>query len=164
MKTPILRWDIAFLISLQFIAFSSSAATRAADTQGEVHVRYWTKCSAPASGTEWTPGHEKADFIRHFRLRKLEPETAYAVKVEARLLDADTFAIEIIGGFQTTPDGEKAQKNMYPVCGNRHWQHVSVDPETDITEYSCAPTSDKHAGGRSQQNVSSMHQNLKYAE
>ena len=52
------------------------------------------------------------------------------------------------------------QKNMYLVCGDRHWQYVSVDPDTGITEYSCGPTSDRHAGGWKQSNVSSMHKYL----
>lgn len=52
------------------------------------------------------------------------------------------------------------QKNMYLVCGDRHWQYVSVDPKTGVTEYSCGPTSNKHAGGWSQKNVSPMHKYL----
>lgn len=39
------------------------------------------------------------------------------------------------------------QKNMYIVCGDRHWQYVSVDSRTGVREYSCGPASDKHAGG-----------------
>ena len=39
------------------------------------------------------------------------------------------------------------QKNMYVICGDRHWQYVSVDEETGVREYSCGPASDKHAGG-----------------
>jgi len=39
------------------------------------------------------------------------------------------------------------QENMYVICGDRHWQYVSVDKETDVREYSCGPASDKHAGG-----------------
>lgn len=39
------------------------------------------------------------------------------------------------------------QKNMVVVCGDRHWQYVSVDPETSVREYSCGPASDSHAGG-----------------
>ncbi len=38
-------------------------------------------------------------------------------------------------------------KNMYVICGDRHWQYVSVDEETGVREYSCGPASDKHAGG-----------------
>ena len=37
------------------------------------------------------------------------------------------------------------QKNMYIVCGDRHWQYVSQRPDTNLTEYSCGPTTDKHA-------------------
>lgn len=40
-----------------------------------------------------------------------------------------------------------AQKNTYVICGDRHWQYVSVDPETGLREYSCGPASDQHAGG-----------------
>ncbi len=39
------------------------------------------------------------------------------------------------------------QKNMAVVCGDRHWQYVSVHPKTGVREYSCGPASDKHAGG-----------------
>ena len=40
-----------------------------------------------------------------------------------------------------------SQKNMVIVCGDRHWQYVSVDPVTGAREYSCGPASDEHAGG-----------------
>jgi alkaline phosphatase D len=39
------------------------------------------------------------------------------------------------------------QKNMYVVCGDRHWQYVSVDAKTGVREYSCGSASDEHAGG-----------------
>ena len=39
------------------------------------------------------------------------------------------------------------QKNMYVICGDRHWQYISVDSKTGVREYSCGPASDKHAGG-----------------
>ncbi len=39
------------------------------------------------------------------------------------------------------------QKNMAVVCGDRHWQYVSVDDATGVREYSCGPASDVHAGG-----------------
>ncbi len=39
------------------------------------------------------------------------------------------------------------QKNMYVICGDRHWQYISVDQQTGVREYSCGPASDKHAGG-----------------
>ncbi len=43
------------------------------------------------------------------------------------------------------------QKNVFTVCGDRHWQYVSVDPRTGVREYSCGPASDKHANGWSQE-------------
>ena len=39
------------------------------------------------------------------------------------------------------------QKNMIVLCGDRHWQYMSVDPDTGTHEYCCGPASDKHAGG-----------------
>ena len=40
-----------------------------------------------------------------------------------------------------------SQKNMFVICGDRHWQYMSVHPETGVREYSCGPASDGHAGG-----------------
>jgi len=54
-----------------------------------------------------------------------------------------------------------SQKNMFIICGDRHWQYVSVDPATGAKEYSCGPTTDKHAGGFSEKNRSPMHRYLK---
>jgi len=39
------------------------------------------------------------------------------------------------------------QKNMVVVCGDRHWQYMSVHPATGVREYSCGPASKQHAGG-----------------
>jgi alkaline phosphatase D len=50
--------------------------------------------------------------------------------------------------------------NTYVACGDRHWQYVSEDPETGLREYSCGPTTDKHAGGFSKDNESKMHKYL----
>ncbi|MFP6581448.1 MAG: alkaline phosphatase D family protein [Candidatus Hydrogenedentota bacterium] len=40
-----------------------------------------------------------------------------------------------------------SQKNMIVICGDRHWQYVSVDAEHGVKEFSCGPASDEHAGG-----------------
>jgi len=39
------------------------------------------------------------------------------------------------------------QKNMYVICGDRHWRYVSVDAKTGVREYSCGPASNEHSGG-----------------
>lgn len=52
------------------------------------------------------------------------------------------------------------QDNMYVICGDRHWQYVSVDPRTGVREYSCGPTSNVHAGGFKKSDESDMHQYL----
>ena len=54
-----------------------------------------------------------------------------------------------------------AQKNMIVITGDRHWQYVSVDPETGLREYSTGPTSDAHAGGYSESDRLPMHRYLK---
>ncbi len=52
------------------------------------------------------------------------------------------------------------QKNMVVVCGDRHWQYVSVDPKTGLREYSCGSASDEHAGGFSEEKRQPMHRYL----
>lgn len=37
--------------------------------------------------------------------------------------------------------------NVISVCGDRHWQYHSVDPETGLHEFGCGAASDAHAGG-----------------
>ena len=52
------------------------------------------------------------------------------------------------------------QKNLVVICGDRHWQYVSVHPETKVREYSCGPVSDKHAGGWSNEMRTPTHKYL----
>jgi len=40
-----------------------------------------------------------------------------------------------------------AEQNMIVVCGDRHWQYVSVDPRTGLREYCTGPSTNAHAGG-----------------
>ncbi|MCX5643998.1 MAG: alkaline phosphatase D family protein [Phycisphaerae bacterium] len=54
-----------------------------------------------------------------------------------------------------------AQKNMYAICGDRHWQYVSVDPKTGVREYACGPSSDAHAGGFNESLRTDMHRYLR---
>jgi alkaline phosphatase D len=54
-----------------------------------------------------------------------------------------------------------AQKNMYVVCGDRHWQYASVDPATGVREFSTGPSSDIHAGGFSESLRTSVHRYLR---
>ncbi len=37
--------------------------------------------------------------------------------------------------------------NFFVCCGDRHWQYMSIDPESGLREFSCGPASDVHAGG-----------------
>ncbi len=53
------------------------------------------------------------------------------------------------------------QKNMIVICGDRHWQYVSVDPATGLREYSTGPTTDAHASGYSESDRTPMHRYLK---
>ena len=52
------------------------------------------------------------------------------------------------------------QKNMWVVCGDRHWQYVSEDPKTKVREYSCGPASNEHAGGWSNDMLRPQHKYL----
>jgi len=52
------------------------------------------------------------------------------------------------------------QKNMFVICGDRHWQYVSVDLKTGVREYSCGPASDVHAGGWKNENIRPEHKYL----
>jgi len=52
------------------------------------------------------------------------------------------------------------QKNMVIVCGDRHWQYVSVDGKTGVREYSCGPASNEHAGGWSNDKLYPEHRYL----
>jgi len=52
------------------------------------------------------------------------------------------------------------QENMIVVCGDRHWQYVSVDATHGIKEYSTGPVSDEHAGGWSNDMLRPEHQYL----
>ncbi len=53
------------------------------------------------------------------------------------------------------------QKNMFVICGDRHWQYVTVDPVTGLKEASCGPTADAHARGFLKSERSSMHRFLR---
>lgn len=38
-------------------------------------------------------------------------------------------------------------KRFFNLCGDRHWQYHSVDPDTGLNEFSVGPASDEHAAG-----------------
>jgi len=40
-----------------------------------------------------------------------------------------------------------SQKNMYVICGDRHWQYASKDAATGVHEFGTGPSSDQHAEG-----------------
>lgn len=41
--------------------------------------------------------------------------------------------------------------NFFTCCGDRHWQYMSIDPNSGLREFSCGPASDVHAGGNPEQ-------------
>ncbi len=53
------------------------------------------------------------------------------------------------------------QKNMFVVNGDRHWQYVSKDPETQVMEFGSGPVSDFHAQGWDADDVRPEHQFLR---
>jgi alkaline phosphatase D len=48
-------------------------------------------------------------------------------------------------------------ENLVVVCGDRHWQYVSRDVDTQVIEVSAGPGSDAHAGGWRQSNRFPQH-------
>jgi alkaline phosphatase D len=54
-----------------------------------------------------------------------------------------------------------SHKNTYVICGDRHWQYVSVDQKTGLKEFSCGSASDEHASGWRDQKVLPEHKYLK---
>jgi dienelactone hydrolase len=54
--------------------------------------------------------------------------------------------------------------NTVSVCGDRHWQYHSIDPQTGLHEFSVGPASDRHAGGWKQEDFRpEIHQFLRVA-
>ncbi|HEX5025976.1 MAG TPA: alkaline phosphatase D family protein [Agriterribacter sp.] len=51
-------------------------------------------------------------------------------------------------------------KNVFIVCGDRHWQYVSQDGPTGLMEFSCGPASNEHAGGWKKEDVLPEHHYL----
>ncbi|REG88703.1 alkaline phosphatase D family protein [Algoriphagus antarcticus] len=54
-----------------------------------------------------------------------------------------------------------AQKDMYVVNGDRHWQYVSVDGKTGLMEFGSGPVSDAHAQGWDQEDLRTEHRFLR---
>lgn len=52
-------------------------------------------------------------------------------------------------------------KNMVVVCGDRHWQYVSVDSKSGVRESSCGPASDEHAEAAPMNQILPEHRYLK---
>jgi len=54
-----------------------------------------------------------------------------------------------------------ADENMIFICGDRHWQYVSVDPVSGLREFCCGPASNRHAGGLKKEEQTSQLQFLR---
>lgn len=51
-------------------------------------------------------------------------------------------------------------KNVYVICGDRHWQYASKDKKTGLMEFACGPASDEHAGGWKKEDILPEHRYL----
>ncbi|MFK7910943.1 MAG: alkaline phosphatase [Akkermansiaceae bacterium] len=49
------------------------------------------------------------------------------------------------------------QKNTYVICGDRHWQYCSKDPQTGVLEMGCGPINDQHMFGGNSGKKPDMH-------
>jgi len=54
-----------------------------------------------------------------------------------------------------------AEHEVFVINGDRHWQYVSVDPNTGAMEFSQGPSSDSHAQGWKQEDVRPEHKFLR---
>ncbi|MCC9601376.1 DUF1080 domain-containing protein [Stieleria sp. JC731] len=54
-------------------------------------------------------------------------------------------------------------ENVIVLCGDRHWQYASTDPETGLWEFGCGPGSEKHQLGWKEGDERPMHQFLRVA-
>ena len=50
-----------------------------------------------------------------------------------------------------------SQDNVYVICGDRHWQYCSKDPETGLLEFGCGPINDQHIFGGAPQREPNFH-------
>ncbi len=48
-------------------------------------------------------------------------------------------------------------KNTYVICGDRHWQYCSKDPQTGLLELGCGPINDEHDFGGAPGNKPKFH-------
>lgn len=54
-------------------------------------------------------------------------------------------------------------KNVFIICGDRHWQYVSQHSQTGLMEFACGPASNEHAGGWKKEDVLPEHHYLNIA-
>jgi len=59
---------------------------------------------------------------------------------------------------QELRDFLSALPNTYVICGDRHWQYLSKDPQTGLLELGCGPINDEHNYGGSPGKVPEYHE------
>ena len=52
------------------------------------------------------------------------------------------------------------KRNVFIVCGDRHWQYASKDQKLGLMEFACGPASDEHAEGWKKEDVLPEHRYL----
>ena len=68
------------------------------------------------------------------------PDHLWKAELSDNLADIDwSFEGDKLRGFISK------QKNMFVICGDRHWQYISKHKKTGILEYCSGPSTDKHA-------------------
>jgi alkaline phosphatase D len=93
----------------------------------------WLKASIRASDADWRVLISPTPLVGPDRKGKGDNHSNLAFATEGK---------EIRTWIQQNGGG-----NLFVVNGDRHWQYHSVDPETGVHEFSCGPTTDRHAGG-----------------
>lgn len=59
---------------------------------------------------------------------------------------------------QELRDFLSAMPNTYVICGDRHWQYLSKDPQTGLLELGCGPVNDEHNYGGNPGKIPEYHE------
>jgi len=95
--------------------------------------KHWLKSSLQASKATWKILVNPNPIVGPDRQTKNDNHANIGFSYESR---------EIRQFLKNNFDG-----NVISVCGDRHWQYHSVDPESGLHEFGCGAASDEHAGG-----------------
>lgn len=102
----------------------------------------WLQRTVGESGARWKVIVSATPLVGPDRAKKADNHANAAFAREGEELRRSLGGRRVGGGSVGGRGGD-----TFVVCGDRHWQYHSVDPESGLEEFSCGPASDAHAGG-----------------